>query len=214
VIFGGTFDPPHRRHVELARGVDALLQAKQLLIVPAWRNPQRPDTVASPADRAAMCSLAFADLADTQVLELEVHAKAPCYTIDTVRRILDMQAQGALMSGPLRLVIGSDQALNFRTWRDWERLTTMAEPAVVLRPPHSRDEWPALVRAAFDPMWAERWLRWTLPIDAVQVSSTDIRRRLAAGEPVGDLLTPPVAAYVRARGLYGARDASFAPPKA
>ncbi len=212
VIFGGTFDPPHRRHVELAKGIDALLGAKQLLVVPAWRNPQRAETAAPPAERVAMCELAFADLADTQVLRIEVESAAPCYSIDTVQRILQMQADGAIMSGPLRLVVGSDQALNFRTWRDWERLTTLAGPAVALRPPHTREDWPDLVRAAFDETWAERWLRWTLPIDPVQVSSTEIRRRLSAGEPVADMLTPAVAAYVRKRGLYGARDSSFTEP--
>jgi nicotinate-nucleotide adenylyltransferase len=212
VIFGGTFDPPHRRHVELARGIDALLGAKQLLVVPAWRNPQRAEAAAPPADRVAMCELAFADIADAQVLRVEVESAAPCYSIDTVQRILEMQAAGAIMSGPLRLVVGSDQALNFRTWRDWDRLTTLAEPAVALRPPHTREDWPGLVRASFDESWAARWLRWTLPIDPVQVSSTEIRRRLGAGEPVGDMLTPAVAAYVRKRGLYGAQGSSFADP--
>ena len=212
VIFGGTFDPPHRRHVELARGIDALLGAKQLLVVPAWRNPQRAEAAAPPADRVAMCELAFADIADAQVLRIEVESAAPCYSIDTVQRILEMQVAGAIMSGPLRLVVGSDQALNFRTWRDWDRLTTLAEPAVALRPPHTREDWPGLVRASFDESWAARWLRWTLPIDPVQVSSTEIRRRLGAGEPVGDMLTPAVAAYVRKRGLYGAQGSSFADP--
>ncbi len=214
VIFGGTFDPPHRRHVELMRGVDAILRAKQLLIVPAWRNPQRGEgPVASGQDRAAMCSLAFGDLPDAVILPLELEGKAPAFTIDTVERILKMQDEGAVMSGPLRLVVGSDQALNFRTWKDWERLTTLAAPAVVLRPPHTREDWAKTLRENKEPAWAERWERWTLPIDPVQVSSTEIRRRLEAGEYVQDFLPDSVAGYIRSRGLYGATDASFEPPK-
>jgi len=204
VVFGGTFDPPHRRHVELLRGVDALLKARQSIVVPAWRNPQREAAGASPAHRLAMATLAFAPIADAVVVPWEVERAAPCYSIDTVEDILRRQRAGEVMQGPLRLVIGSDQALNFHTWRDWERLAALATPAVVLRPPHGREAWPDAVHAAVPAGWAERWISWTLPIDPVDVSGTDIRRRFAAGEPVADLLPPGVEPYVRRAGLYGA----------
>ena len=73
VIFGGSFDPPHRRHVEIAQGADAILKAKQLLVIPAKQNPQRADgPKASAADRMAMCTLAFDGLEDTVVLPIEM----------------------------------------------------------------------------------------------------------------------------------------------
>jgi nicotinate-nucleotide adenylyltransferase len=100
------------------------------------------------------------------------------------------------MRGPLRLVVGSDQALNFRTWRDWEELAILATPVVVLRPPHVRADWPRTLAEHMDPAWAAKWLSWTLPIEPVECSSTEVRRRLAAGEPLGDLVTPAVAAYL------------------
>jgi nicotinate-nucleotide adenylyltransferase len=203
VVFGGTFDPPHRRHVEVLRGVDALLKARQSIVVPAWRNPQREDAGASPADRLAMATLAFAPIADAVVVPWETERGAPCYSIDTVEDVLRRQRTGEVMQGPLRLVVGSDQALNFHTWRDWERLAELATPAVVLRPPHARETWPDAVRAAVPAPWADRWIAWTLPIDPVDVSGTEIRRRLAAGEPVDDLLPADVESYVRRAGLYG-----------
>jgi nicotinate-nucleotide adenylyltransferase len=207
VIFGGSFDPPHRRHVEVARAIDALLKAQQILVVPARCNPQRPDgPVAGEKHRLAMGALAFADLPDAQVLPIEIDRPGPSYSIDTVREVLAMQDRGELRKGPLRLVVGSDQALNFRTWKDWEHLAALATPAVVVRPPHTREEWPALLAASMDAAWAARWLSWTLPVDPVDASSTEARRRLAAGEPLGDLLPPAVAAYVRSAGIYGGRE--------
>ena len=84
VVFGGTFDPPHRRHVDLLRGVDALLRAKQSLVVPAWRNPQRGEPGASGKDRFAMASLAFGGMPGVVVspMELDLGGRAtrstPC----------------------------------------------------------------------------------------------------------------------------------------
>ena len=203
VIFGGTFDPPHRRHVEIAQGVDALLKAKQMLVIPAWQNPQREaGPVASSADRLAMCTLAFDTMADTVVLPIETSRAAPSFTIDTVRAVHDMQAAGAIMKGPLRLVVGSDQAINFRSWKDWADLTSLATPVVVLRPPHTRADWPALLAEQMDEAWAARWLSWTLPIEPVNSSSTEVRRRIAAGESTEDLLLPAVANYIQSSGLY------------
>jgi nicotinate-nucleotide adenylyltransferase len=207
VLFGGSFDPPHRRHAEVAQGVKALLRAKQLLVIPARRNPQRADGPVAPEEhRLAMCELAFGGLPDAVVLPVEVNRAGPSYSIDTVREVLAMQDRGELRRGPLRLVLGSDQALNFRTWRDWEHLAALATPAVVVRPPHTREEWPGILAASMDAAWAARWLSWTLPIEPADCSSTEARRRLAAGEPLGDLLAPAVEAYVRSTGLY-------APPK-
>jgi nicotinate-nucleotide adenylyltransferase len=207
VIFGGSFDPPHRRHADIVRGVDALLRARQILVIPARQNPQRPGGPAAGAkDRLAMCELAFGDIPDAVVLPIEVRREGPSYSIDTVREVLAMQDRGEVGRGPLRLVVGSDQALNFRTWKDWEHLAALATPAVVVRPPHAREDWPGLLRQHMDEAWAARWLSWTLPIDPVDSSSTEVRRRLAAGEPVDDLLHPAVEAYVRSAGLY-------APPK-
>ena len=205
VIFGGTFDPPHRRHVEVARGVDALLRARQLLVIPARQNPQRAEGPrATAADRLAMCTLAFGALPDAVVLSTEIDRPGPSFTIDTVREVRRMQDEGGVMRGPLRLVVGSDQALNFATWKDWRLLADLAPPAVVLRPPHARADWPALLAERVDPAWTARWLAWTLPIDPVDCSSTDARRRIAAGAPASDLLTPEVEAYVRSAGLYRA----------
>jgi nicotinate-nucleotide adenylyltransferase len=206
LVFGGTFDPPHARHVSVVRGADALLRCKRVVIVPAWANPQRDRPSAPPKDRVAMCALAFQDLADATVSTVEVDAERPCYTVETLARLRAEQQAGALPAGPLRLLIGSDQALRFHTWRDWERVATMAEPAVVLRPPHERWAWEALLREQWDAAWTARWLAWTLPIDPVDVSSTEARRRLAAGETIEDLVPAGVAAYIRARGLYGARE--------
>ena len=212
VVFGGTFDPPHLRHVAVASAADKLLRAKRMLVVPAWSNPQRPGgPQASAADRLAMCTLAFQDLPDTEVSTVETAAQRPCYTVDTLQALHAQQKAGALPSGRFRLLIGSDQALNFRTWKEWEQVIILAEPVVVLRPPQEQWDWEAQLSKVWDKGWTARWLAWTLPIDPVDISSTEVRRRAAAGEPLADLVPEGVVAYIHSRGLYGASAAPEQP---
>ncbi len=205
VVFGGSFDPPHSRHVALLAGADRLLRAKRIVVIPAWANPQRSDSPrASPADRVAMCTLAFEELADTTISTVEIDQQKPCFTVDTLELLHQQQRSGDLPSGKFRLLVGSDQALNFKTWKNWERILDLATPAVVLRPPHERWEWPNLLAEIWDQGWTAKWLTWTLPIDPVNVSSTEIRQRAAQGLPMEDLVPSIVATYITSRKLYGA----------
>ncbi|NBQ16000.1 MAG: nicotinate-nicotinamide nucleotide adenylyltransferase, partial [Proteobacteria bacterium] len=155
-------------------------------------NPQRADgPKASAADRMAMCTLAFDGLADTVVLPIEMDRDGASFTIDTVREVQRMQEEGGVMKGPLRLVVGSDQALNFSTWKNWRDLVDLATPVVILRPPHTRAEWPAILAQHMDEAWAAKWLSWTL-----------LRKRVAEGTDLGDLVLPAVGNYIASRGLY------------
>lgn len=207
LVMGGTFDPPHRVHADMLRQAAAHLGAAHALVIPAWRNPQRDRPGASPEHRLAMARLAFATVPACTVLDLEVAGGRPAFTVDTIRTIAGMQRSGALPKGPLRLVIGSDQALNFNTWRDWRALAEAAPPAVVLRPPHRHDTWRDALHARLGAELASLWPAWTLPIAPIEASGTAARERLAHGGDADDLLDPAVHAYIRQHGLYGADSA-------
>ena len=71
-----------------------------------------------------------------------------------------------------------------------------------LRPPHTRAEWPAILAQHMDEAWAAKWLSWTLPIEPVDSSSTEVRKRMAEGKDLGDLVLPAVGNYIASRGLY------------
>lgn len=196
LLFGGTFDPPHRRHVELAEAASRLIGATEVRFVPVRVNPQRSAAPPAPAeDRLAMVRLAVEGHAGMTVSDLELRRDGPSYTVDTLR---ELRRSGETRA--IRLLIGSDQALNLRSWREPEALLEMATPAVVLRPPHTRASYERDAAVQNDP----RLLAWLLPVPPVDASSTDARRRLAAGEALDDLLAPQVLAYIRDRGLYGA----------
>ena len=194
LLFGGTFDPPHRHHRTMALRAMELLGADELLLVPARINPQRSALPPAPAeDRLEMVRRAFAKVPRTRVSEIELRREGPSFTVDTLREL-----RRAGEARPIRLLLGSDQALNFRTWREPQAILEIAAPAVVLRPPHTRE---SFGRAVADD---RRWLEWLLPIEPIDCSSTEIRRRIAADEPLADLVEPAVEQHIRSRGLYGA----------
>lgn len=210
LVFGGTFDPPHRVHVAVASQAADLLKARRLVVVPAARNPLRVDhRAAPPEDRLAMVRLAFADVPRCEVLDLELRRPPPSYTIETLR---DLDRRGA---APMRLLIGSDQALDLPRWRAWREIVALAPPAIVLRPPHDAASYRESVRrldaSEVGPTERGRLLDGLLPLDPVDMRSTDIREALArvdGAESTSELdreLDPRVRDYIRSRLLYHGR---------
>lgn len=196
-LFGGAFDPPHDAHVALARAAIAQLGLARLHVVPtgdAWHK-SRPLSPA--ADRLAMCRLAFADVAGAVVDDRELRRAGPTYTIDTLHE-LRAQYPGA----ELVLQIGADQAAAFHTWRCAVEIVQNSIISIAYRAD------PASAGADFDlnnPLPGlsvdPARIRW-LELALMPHSATDIRRRVAAGQPIDGLVAPPVAGYIANHHLY------------
>ncbi len=185
-----------------------ILGARSILVIPAGVNPQRTlETRTSAADRLAMVRLAFRNEPRARIIDIETTRPGPSFTIDTLR------ALAASGEGPMRLLIGGDQALNFHRWKEWPAIVQLAEPAVVLRPPHDRASFEVALRAAFaadakdadsaeaDQADVSRWLARVLPIEPVDSNATHARSELAAGREPAEL-DPEVVAYARRQRLY------------
>jgi nicotinate-nucleotide adenylyltransferase len=196
LVFGGTFDPPHRGHVAIARSAADLVGGSSILVIPAAVNPQRTGTPPSPAaDRLAMARIAFRNEPRAEILDLEVARGGASYTIDTLRELGKLRPNTRF-----RLLIGSDQAVNFTTWREWREVERLAEPAIIVRPPHDAATLAAELRRLHGSD-ADRWIARILPIAPTPERSTAIRAELAAGR-VPDDLDPEVAAWIAGRSLY------------
>jgi nicotinate-nucleotide adenylyltransferase len=200
LLFGGSFDPPHRAHVELPQQAGRAIGADLIAYIPAGRAPHKLDKEQTdPRHRLAMLRLALQvkpGPIPTAVLtdEIDRGPDEPSYTVDTLSAI-----RGRL--GPyvkLRLLIGADQLRIFDQWREPERIIALAEPVVMVRPPDTR----ATLLDALPPDQRESWRNRLVEVDAIDLSSTDIRERLATGQSVDDLIAPSVAAYARQHNLY------------
>ncbi|TVQ52728.1 MAG: nicotinate (nicotinamide) nucleotide adenylyltransferase [Phycisphaerales bacterium] len=202
LIFGGTFDPPHRAHRILPPMVAEKLSCAEILYIPAAINPLKLDTRPTLSEhRLAMLKLVVASVPKARIATMELEREGPSYTVDTLRELKETHGRGT----ELRLLIGADQAASFHRWRDWETIVELARPAVMLRTPWDDSE-------SLEAQWREHhdaervawWRSCIVPLPNVPVSSTDVRERIQRCEPLTDLLDPPVIEYIFQHGLYGA----------
>jgi nicotinate-nucleotide adenylyltransferase len=180
------------------------LSCDQILYVPAARNPLKNEPPLTPVDhRLAMLALALADTPGARISTLELDRAGPSYTVDT------LEALQAELGGhvELRLLIGADHALQFRSWKQWRHILELAKPAVMLRPPLTREAFLAQLEKMYDPDEAHQWYQWAVQLPLLDISSSDVRRRLDENSALDDVLDPAIIAYIRSHGLYGAATA-------
>lgn len=183
-VFGGTFDPVHVGHVVAATEVRHRLELDRMLVVPAG-NPwqKKNDVVASAADRLAMVEAAIEGIEGLHVSSLEVEREGASITADTLEALASPSRQ-------LYLVLGADAAANMHSWRRLDATRELAVLVVVERAgEHADSPGPG-------------WRLERVPIPRLDVSSTEIRRRVADGRPIDGLVPPAVITVIRSRGLY------------
>lgn len=203
LVFGGTFDPPHRRHSEIVARAAELLHCERVLVVVAGDAPLRTGRSAAPSEaRIAMARLAFAGVRGVEFDTREIERTGPSFTVDTLREVA---RERGLTRDDLVLLIGADQALQFDSWREWRTIAeSLATVAVVPRPPMDAGALTAALNAKFARLDcnAARWNHAVLPLNAIDLSATEVRERIRQGEPIDDLVSPQVESWIRDHRLY------------
>lgn len=182
-ILGGTFDPPHLAHLVLGECARVQLGLERIFFVPAggpWMKAGRP-ALSAREHRLEMTRLAIAGNGHFAVDDRECRRAGESYTIDTLE---ELAAEGVTRPW---LILGADAAADIGRWKAPERVVELARIAVAPR----LDEPPGLPPDAI-----------VLDMPRLELSSTDIRRRVASALPVRYLVPDAVAAYMAAHGLY------------
>ena len=183
-VFGGTFDPIHSAHLTVAREALLSFTLDKVVFIPAAVPPHKAAmTGASYEERFQMVRLACADEPRFQPSRLEEDNRKS-YSIFTIERVRALLAP----ADELFFIIGADAFAEIQTWFRWQDVLAAVEFIVVTRPGHEYEV----------PKGAKVRRLETL---ALPVSSSEIRRKLAAGE-VAEELPAGVAEFIRARGLY------------
>ncbi len=219
-FFGGSFDPPHRGHLAIARAAISRLALDRVWMAPVGVQPLKLDGFSSGfADRLAMVKAAAA--ADPAIVPSAIDAPRndgrPNYTIDVLTSIKDSLPPG----DTLFFLLGADAFLSLKQWRDAPRLPFICNFIVAGRPGFSTEEVPATLPSGISaerehgescPAGVVTWLLhndnrsqsrlYLMPDLHEDISATHIRTALAGEESEEGVLSPAVLRYIRERGLY------------
>lgn len=201
-LYGGTFDPVHAGHLFVARTALAAARLDGVVFVPAARSPHKPEGEQAPdADRRTMVELAIAGDARLAAWGVELERGGVSYTLETVRRAIEIRGADA---EPPHLLIGSDQLDGLDRWHEVDALVAAVAPLVVRRSTRAETD-AALERLATrlaGPTF-ERVRAGLVDADAVHpASATELRAALASGASTHDWLPDAVRAHALERGLY------------
>jgi len=216
-LYGGTFDPVHAGHLEVARRVLQLFEIEKVLFIPAQMAPHkigRP--VTEPIHRYAMLALATQDDPQLSISTFELDAPDRCYTVDTVghfQRVLGDATE-------LFFIMGADSWSEITTWREWERLLSMTNHIVVTRPGY--EPVTTHVGGISDRIVDVRGGKLLSRTESANkifftdvvmkdVSATNIRRLASEGrvEELTGLVPGPVLEYIKKYGIYRTDEAKL-----
>lgn len=197
-VLGGTFDPPHLGHLWLATSAIDALGLDRVLFMPASQPPHKPRRqLSSATDRLLMTRLAIGDDPAFELCPVEMERPGPSYTVDSIEELLRQHGEGSR----LYLLMAADSLAQIDTWREPDRLLSLVEWVIGPRPRSAPPE-----RSALEQRFGAAASRiHLLDGPSFDVSSSEIRRRVAAGRAIRYLVPRSVEELIADRGLYRRR---------
>ena len=192
-ILGGTFNPPHVGHLICAGEAHDQLGLDRVVLIPVGIPPHKPIDDPGPEHRVAMCRLAVASDDRLAVDDLELSRPGPSVTLSTLRARHERSPEDELT-----LIVGADQAAALASWREPEQVVQEARIAVAARTGRT----PAEVRDGLRRVAGATERSTSFDMPRIDISSTDVRARVAGGRSIRHLVPDAVADHITAHGLY------------
>lgn len=198
-LFGGTFDPIHLGHTAVAAQAMEYLGAEKLVFIPAKRSPLKLTfPQANDVDRMEMISLAIGENTKFDLSDYELKKSTFSYTLETVRYF---RAEYGGDDAAIYCLIGADTIDELPRWYGIEELVDCCNLSVMHRAGFSVPDF-----SNFKGIWSvgcvEKLQQNVIPVSLIDISSTEIRKCLASGGDITEMLTPSVAEYIRKHHLY------------
>jgi len=213
-LLGGTFNPVHSGHLRAADEILKRFRLNRLLFIPSYVPPHKTtDDIAPARDRMQMVELALRGRKNLVASPIEVRAGGTSYSILTLKRIKKVYPGAWIF-----FVLGVDAFLEIETWREWRRVLEQCLFIVMTRPGFRLDAAKAVLGKPFQDKildvppsagikesWFSEYRVFCVPIRALNVSSTEIRRRIRGGEPLRGFVPPAVERFIKDHRLYSKR---------
>ena len=197
-LFGGSFNPIHLGHLIVARAVAERVGLARVIFLPCGKPPHKDENdLLDGAHRGEMVKLAIADEPMFSFSDYDLTRHGPSFTIDTVRHFR------AGLEGDVELcwIIGADSLRELPTWRSVSELVAECRIITAARPGWTTDAWDDL-RHTFNDDQVARIRSGVVETPLIDISATDIRRRISSGRSVRYLMPEMVICYVRENNLY------------
>jgi nicotinate-nucleotide adenylyltransferase len=196
-LYGGSFDPVHYGHLLLAECCREELRLDEVWFLPAAISPFKKEQSQTPArHRVEMLKLALAGHGAMDVSTLEIDRGGVSYTVDTLTEVRSLQPESELF-----FLMGADSLRDLPTWREPARICELAIPVVAARANHTAIDYEVL-RSVVSPERLEVIRRHQVTVPLVDLSSTDLRRRVAEGKSIRFRTPRAVEKYIETHGLY------------
>lgn len=192
-VMGGTLDPVHYGHIAIATETSSALQLERILLLPAGDPPHKSQTT-DKADRLKMAELAAAEYAGISVCDMEINRPGVTYTVDTLEELSRMYPGAELI-----YIVGADTLNVLDSWKSFQKVTKLCSFAVVRRPGYAEITCQNRAREISAKYGAQIVL---LALNGPDISSSEIRRRVAEGKDIISLTPQSVINYIREKGLY------------
>lgn len=210
-LFGGTFNPIHSGHLRAGEIIGGMFSLDRVLFIPSHIPPHKSSAaMASAADRFRMVELAVEGCPKFQAGDLEIRTQGKSYSIITLEKVKQLFPEAWFF-----FILGVDAFLEIKTWRSYETVMEECLFIVMSRPGYRLEDARTVLGRERQAWFCELnptekvseqsfsdYRVFLVSLEALDVSSTEIRRRIHNGEPAGDMVPEPVARYIRENRLY------------
>ena len=194
-IYGGAFAPIHKGHVSAAKAFIDQMWLDVLFVIPTGESPHKEmNRSASDEDRMEMCRRAFSDVEGVIVSDIEIKRHGESYSIDTLREMSDGDRR-------LFMLCGTDMMLTLGEWHDADEIFKLCYP-VYIRRENDRTLDAKIIEKNTE--YFEKYGKYVIKLDSpvIEISSSDLRNRIKAGEDVSEYIDQSVLKYINEKGLY------------
>ena len=202
-IFGGTFDPVHKGHTEIIKNLFELIPFDEVIVIPNGLPPHKEVSV-SPEKRLRMVSIAFKGIDKVKIDEREIRKEGPSYAISTLKELSKEFTGDSLV-----WIMGSDAFTGIDSWHQWEEFVNMVNIIVMIRPNYGIKSG----GKAFDLLSKKHTTNkeslnsgagkiYLIRIRPIEISSTEVRRKISRGEDVSKYLLEEVSENINKGNLY------------
>ena len=198
-VFGGSFDPVHKGHVNLVNQIYGAVPLDEIIIMPAWISPFKQDPEQAPAsasDRLEMCRLAFGELPFVTVSDYEASRADVSYTVNTLRHFREIHPDDELF-----FIMGSDMLLSFEKWYRYEEILSLCTIIAASRESGQADL--EILRNQAERL-GEFGRVMVVPTSVYEMSSTEIREKIKKNSDISCYVPENVVKYISEHGLYSA----------